>query len=139
MIIESSGKITGIDGDFAVVSINLEAGCGRCHEDGGCGGNNFAQMLCSSPKEFRVLNPRQAKVGDRVTVVIAEKRFVRCVEIVYGLPLLGLFTGAYIGSIVGREVGSIVGAACGIVAFWWMVRFCRSNWLADRSVLPYIK
>ena len=75
-MIEARGKIAAIDGDYALVSIS-DTGCGRCHEAGGCGGNNLTQMLCTSPKTYRVLNPRQARVGDSVVVVVAEKSVFR--------------------------------------------------------------
>ena len=37
---ETKGTITALDGDYALVRI-ADAGCGRCHEPGGCGGVNI--------------------------------------------------------------------------------------------------
>ena len=50
----------------ALVEIE-QGGCGRCHEPGGCGGQQLTQMFCSTPKTYRVANEIGAGVGDRVT------------------------------------------------------------------------
>ena len=61
--------VRSLDGDEALVEVEL-GGCGRCHEKGGCGGQQLTQMLCSGPKNYRVANPYGARVGDQVTVAI---------------------------------------------------------------------
>ena len=70
-MIDAQGTITAVNGDTAEVLMD-ETGCGRCHEEGGCGGHNIGKMLCASPRTFQVVNPGNSAVGDRVTVVIAE-------------------------------------------------------------------
>ena len=42
--IEASGTVARIDGDYAIVNMD-QTGCGRCHEEGGCGGNNLGNLL----------------------------------------------------------------------------------------------
>ncbi len=120
-MIEASGKVTAVDDDYALVSI-VDKGCGRCHEEGGCGGNNLAQMFCSSPKIYRVLNPRQATVGDTVVVAIGEKTLFRGALVAYGFPLLGLFVGAVSGLLIAGDTGSILGAGCGLIFAWGVLR-----------------
>ena len=138
-MIEVSGKVTALDGDYAVVSIN-SSGCGRCHEEGGCGGHNLGQMLCSSPKMYRASNVRGAKVGDDVIVAIAEKSVTRSALIAYGMPLFGVFIGASVGGLVWGEPGSISGGVGGLLFAWGMLRFWKSgaNGLG-RNSQPFIK
>ena len=63
-MIDALGTITALDGKYALVLMD-ESGCGRCHEQGGCGGNNLGKMFCSTPRTFRVLNPRNSVIGER--------------------------------------------------------------------------
>ena len=118
---EVKGTVVALDGDRAFVHITGE-GCGRCHEPGGCGGSNLAQAFCSSPKNYRVLNPRGAKVGEEVVVVIHDRTLFRSALVGYGLPLLGLFLGAAIGLTFAGEIGSMIGAVSGLAVAWSVQR-----------------
>lgn len=138
-MIEASGKITALDDDYALVSI-VDKGCGRCHEEGGCGGNNLAQMFCSSSKVYRVFNPRNARIGENVVVVIGEKTLFRGALVAYGLPLTSLFIGAALGQQYFGDTGSILGAACGLFFAWGFLRIPKvRNMCVDIESQPRIK
>jgi sigma-E factor negative regulatory protein RseC len=121
---EAKGTVTALDGDFAFVRIAGE-GCGRCHEIGGCGGNNLAQIFCSSSQIHRVLNPRGAQVGEEVVIVIRERALFHSALAGYVLPLLGLFLGAALGLGLAGEIGSMIGALSGLLAAWALQRTRR--------------
>ena len=104
-MIDAPGTITALDGEYVIVRME-ETGCGRCHEDGGCGGNNLGKMFCSTPRTFRVLNPGAAGVGERVNVVIADGAIRRSALLAYGLPLVALFAGALAGLVLGGDGGA---------------------------------
>ena len=123
-MIEASGKVTAVDRGYALVSI-AERGCGRCHEDGGCGGNNLAQMLCSTPKLYKVLNPANANVGDTVSIVMENGALRRGALVAYGLPLFALFVGAGLGAVLFGDEGSMVGAGFGVLFAWASLRLPR--------------
>ncbi len=136
---EVTARITAVDGEHATVSIN-ETGCGRCHEPGGCGGNNLGQMFCTSPRNYRVLNPRHARVGETVTVVIAENAVIRSAVSAYAVPLIALFAGAILGWILAEDTGSIIGACCGLGIAWIFLRVSARKALGTGpKFLPYIK
>ncbi len=138
-MIEASGTITALDDDYALVSI-IDKGCGRCHEEGGCGGHNLTQMLCSSSRIYRVFNPRKIGIGDEVVVVIEEKALFRGALVAYGLPLLGLFFGAVLGLLFFSDTGSIFGAGCGLFLAWGVLRIPGvRNMCFDFESQPRIK
>jgi len=138
-MIEASAKITALDDDYALVSI-VDKGCGRCHEEGGCGGNNLGQIFCSSPKVYRVFNPRKASIGDTVVVVIGEKTLFRGALVAYGLPLVGLFVGAALGLLSFGDPGSILGGGCGLFFGWGVLRIPGvRNMSVDFESQPRIK
>lgn len=137
-MIDASGTITANDGNYVVVRMD-ETGCGRCQEEGGCGGNNIGQMLCSSPRTFRVFNPGQAEIGDRITVVIADGSIRRSALLAYVVPLLALFAGAFGGSSLAGEIGAIVGAISGLFCAWITLRHAQKKSKPNQGALPYIK
>lgn len=135
-----SGVIVAREGDHAVVRLDDDsAGCGRCHEPGGCGGQNIGKMFCSTPRTYRVLNPVGAKTGTHVTIVIAEGAVRRSAALAYAMPLCGLFIGALAGSAISGEPGALVGAVVGLLGAWiTLYRVNRSSWVGDRFQ-PYIR
>lgn len=135
---DAPGIIIELDGEYAMVRMD-EAGCGRCHEPGGCGGNNIGKMFCNAPRVFRVLNPEQAAVGTQVTIAIAEGAVRRSAVLAYGLPLLALFLGAFCGSLVDGESGAIIGAICGLLSAWIGLRFAHRSHSPGRQFQPYIQ
>jgi sigma-E factor negative regulatory protein RseC len=137
-MIEASGTVTAQDGRYAIVLMD-ETGCGRCHEEGGCGGNNLGKMFCRTPRTFRVLNPGNAAIGARVTIAIAEGAVRRSALLAYGLPLLALFVGAVGGSALAGEAGAIAGAIGGLLFAWLVLRYPRLLGKLDQHSQPYIR
>lgn len=135
---DAKGTISAVDGDTAVVVMD-ETGCGRCHEEGGCGGHNLGKMLCSSPRSFRVSNPGGAAVGDRVTIVVAAGAVRRSALLVYVVPLLTLLLGALGGSALAGEIGAIVGAVGGLLGAWLVLRCTQARCVSGRDFRPYIR
>src|SRR6185295_16524789 len=90
------GVVRALDGREAIVEVEQQGGCGRCHEEGGCGGQQLTQMFCSGPKSYRVDNTAGAVVGEAVEVAIAAGALRRSASLAYGLPLLGVVAGAFL-------------------------------------------
>jgi len=137
-MIDAQGTITAVEGKYAIVRMD-ETGCGRCHEDGGCGGNNIGRMFCSAPQTFRVLNPINAAIGDHVKVTIADGTVRRSAVFAYGFPLLALFVGAIGGSELAGEVGSIAGAVSGLLLAWLVLRYFQIRTASEQRSLPCIR
>jgi sigma-E factor negative regulatory protein RseC len=137
-MIDAPGTITALDGDYAIVRMD-ETGCGRCHEEGGCGGNNIGKMFCSTPRTFRVLNPGHSVIGDHVTIVIAEGVVRRSAALAYGLPLLALIIGALAGSVLAGEIGAILGSLGGLLCSWLALHFAQLYIRPDQRTQPYIR
>ena len=101
--------VRAVDGNQAVVEVEA-GGCGRCHEEGGCGGQSLTQMFCSGHKTYRVDNSAGAAVGDQVTVAISAGSVRRTANFAYGLPLLATIAGAVLGMSLNGDVGAMLGA-----------------------------
>ena len=126
--------VRALDGDDAIVEVE-SGGCGRCHEEGGCGGQNLTQMLCGGPKTYRAENRIGAGVGDRVAVAIAAGSIRKSANLAYGVPLFAAILGAAIGSALGGDLLAVLGAALGLAVSVVYIRFRsrdRSGVLAQR-------
>ena len=129
--------VRALEGDEAIVEVEA-GGCGRCHEDGGCGGQHLTQMLCSNAKTYRVDNPLGAQVGERVTVAIAAGSIRRTANLAYGVPLLGVFVGAALGMALGGDGGAVLGAGGGLAAAMFYVRHRAQSGVVDSLGRPHI-
>jgi sigma-E factor negative regulatory protein RseC len=129
--------VRALEGNEALVEVE-QGGCGRCHEEGGCGGQHLTQMFCSSPKTYRVENRFAAGVGEHVTVAIGAGSVRRTANLVYVLPVLAGIAGAFVGARLGGDLPAIIGAASGLVLSFVYVRFRSSGSAAVSVERPYI-
>ncbi len=114
--------VRALDGQDAIVEV-AQGGCGRCHEEGGCGGQHLTQMFCSSPKTYRAENSLGAQVGETVTVAVAPGSVRQTANLAYGLPLLAIIFGAALGTRLGADAGGMLGAGVGLVIALGYVRY----------------
>lgn len=124
-LITIRGVVRALDGNDALVEVE-QGGCGRCHEEGGCGGQQLTQMFCNGPKSYRAENTFGARVGDRVLVATAPGSVRRTANLAYGMPLLGALGGAFVGMAFAGDTGAMLGALAGLVfAFAYIRRRSR--------------
>ena len=119
------GVVRSLHGNQAEVMVDA-GGCGRCHETGGCGGQNLGRMFAGGPRTFRVDNSFGAAVGERVTIAIAAGSVRRAANLAYGMPLLAAIVGALLGNALFGDAGGIGGGAlafAGAVFYMW-----RRSW-----------
>lgn len=131
------GVVRAIDGLQAVVEIE-HGGCGRCHEEGGCGGQQLTQMFCSGPKTYRVDNRLGALLGERVTIAIADGSVRRTANLAYGVPLIAVIAGAALGTPLSGDTGAILGAGTGLVLSFFFIRFRAQGKAGNYAERPHI-
>ncbi|MDP3539726.1 MAG: SoxR reducing system RseC family protein [Azonexus sp.] len=129
--------VRALEGEDALVEVE-QGGCGRCHEEGGCGGQHLTQMFCSGPKTYRVINHVGAGIGDRVTIAVAAGSVRRTANLAYGVPLTATIIGAALGTSLNGDLGAILGAtlALGLAVFY--VRFRSQDRSGNFAERPYI-
>lgn len=132
-----AATIRACDGEFALVEV-AQGGCGRCHEKGGCGGQNISQMLCATPKAYRVRNPLGAEVGERVMVAIGSGSVRRVANLVYVFPLLMAIVLAALGHHWFGEPGAIFGLLGGLAAAYLFVSRRMLVCLGEGDLVPSV-
>lgn len=129
--------VRGLDGREAIVEVEQD-GCGRCHEEGGCGGQHLTQMFCSSAKSYRVENTVNAEIGDHVTVAIAAGSVRRTANLAYGIPLVAVISGALLGMSLTGDIGAMLGAGAGLVLSFLYLRTRTRGDMENLGSRPYI-
>lgn len=115
------------------LAFEVKAGCGRCHETGGCGGINLAQPICSKPKSLLVPDSLGLRLHDRVLVSVPDVMLSRGATRAYLIPLVLLFAGSLLGAFflpaltpmawqLTSDVGAIAGAGIGLMLAWWQLQ-----------------
>lgn len=134
-MIEESGRVVAVEGDFAWVESERTSACGSCAVRKGCGTSAIAKVFGRRRMQLRVLNRINALVGDDVVVGISEAGLLRGSLAVYAAPLAGLFAGALTGHFAGRQLLAsasdllaIGGALAGfLAALLWLRHFSRTS------------
>lgn len=91
---EAQGTVVTIDGPYALIQTKRVVVVAM--RRAGCGINSLGKMFCNTPQTYRVLNPGNSCVGDRVGIVVVAKETIRKgVVFVHLMPLSALFAGAF--------------------------------------------
>lgn len=115
------GIVRALDGTYAEVEVE-QGGCGRCHEKGGCGGQQLTQMFCSGPRTYRVANGVGAEVGNSVMIAIAAGSVRKNANLAYILPLTATIAGAVVGAPFGDGF-AMAGGGIGLILSFLYIRF----------------
>lgn len=129
------GVVRSVDGDIALVEVS-QGGCGRCHEDGGCGGQSLTQMFCTGPRQYRVQNASGALPEERVLVVVPDGSIRQAAHRAYGLPVAACLLGGLLGQSVAGDIAAILGAFGGVVVAFVYLRYWSAR--AVQVTQPYI-
>ena len=114
---------------MARVEFIRSGSCGGCSGDQGCGLGPILTMF-HRPRPHSVeldigdTGP-ELKVGDTVRIAMAGHQFLKIVSLAYLLPLLGMFSGAWLAATaipVAPDISAVAGALGGL--------FCISGLLA---------
>ena len=137
MIEEKAIVLSSADG-VARVETQRTATCGGCSAKAGCGTAMLTRVFGNRRTRLQVLNPVDAKPGDRVIIGIDEKILVKASLILYMLPLMALLLGAGAGqfgaqgvNLLSQEQGSILGGSAGLLAGLYWVRLKSHRVQAD--------
>ena len=136
---ETPGVVTRVEGDLAYVEIGARAaGCGRCHEVGGCGSNLMGGAQTQAPRTYRLPNRIGACVGDEVVLTIPDGALLKVSLLAYLLPVLLIIVGAALGERISDGI-AIVGSLLGLVLGIGMLRYAQSRLMASREPLLSIR
>lgn len=129
-MIETTARVTRLQGNTAWVRVEAPASCGACSGKG-CGAALYARLLNPREPEYPVDNPIAAQPGDWVVIGIEDGAILKAAARGYLLPLALVVLGAVVGSQWG-EGAAVAGAVLGLMLAWMRLRRGR------RAAMPVI-
>lgn len=128
-MITETGRVIAVTGDRVWVQTIRQSACESCSARHGCGQKVLASVSSGRANQVLVSNTLGARVGDEVTVAIAESALLGASLIVYALPLLLFVGGAVIGhqAAQGSDLAAILGGASGLAGGFGLARWLQSR------------
>ena len=121
-MIEEEAIVISKDGEFAEVDIIRTKPCGLCGKTQGCGNSIWGKIFSFQKRKIQIQNNINAKVGEKVKLLIEENYLLKTSLLLYGVPLFFLFGGmiaseyilatndfvVFLGGILGFTLGIIL-------------------------------
>ncbi len=103
---ERTGEVTAVNGEWLEITFCRPADCEKCH------------ACIGGPKTISVKVRGKANPGDFAVVQMAVKTVTAATLLAYGLPLVGLMAGMFLGEWLlpaESSLGGILGGAVGLL------------------------
>jgi len=129
-MVKEQAKVTGLDGNWALVQMQRQSACSHCELSNGCGTGAIGRLLGHRRKPVKIKNEHRLKPGDNVVLGLPEEALLKASLLIYGLPLLGLIGGGLLALwIIGEsELFAFIFAAAGFATGLQMsARLARKN------------
>lgn len=125
--------VVTVSGDDVWVELPARApSCGSCKTPGAC--QNGLLGLSAGPRRYRIENQTGIRVGDRVSLTVADGTLWRASLASYVLPVLLAIAGAAIGQSMAGDVWAVAGTLAGLGCGFALL---RANELRARRVSPF--
>ncbi|WFE68629.1 SoxR reducing system RseC family protein [Thiomicrospira sp. R3] len=125
--LQAQGWVESTDQNHVWVRTQRESACGGCQGQSSCGTSSLAKVFAmGSQPLLRLPNLMEARPGDQVLLELDGSSLIKQAFLAYGLPLLGLFTGALLVNTMllnPQDWQTAAGALLGMVVAWLWVRF----------------
>lgn len=136
-MVEEQAIVISTDQDQTSLEILRNKPCGLCGQIRGCGLSFWGKLFAHRPNTFKAKNLIKAQVGDVVVVGVEENALLMSSMVVYGIPLLLLLIGAFLGSFLATtadvDSGTALGAAVGLLlGFIWLKGHAQGSSLDGR-------
>jgi sigma-E factor negative regulatory protein RseC len=106
-MIEESGQVVAVDGDFIWVQTQARSACSHCHAGSSCGTSVLGQWFGQRTNRIRVRNHLGLQMGQGAVVGINETALLKASFIAYLLPMLTMVAGAMFATLIGAGDGEV--------------------------------
>ncbi|QQX81454.1 SoxR reducing system RseC family protein [Shewanella sp. KX20019] len=124
MMEEIAKVVANSNSGWVVVEVEMKSACNHCESGDSCGTSAVAKAFSAKVQRFSIQTERVFTKGERLKLGLPESVILKAALLVYILPLLGFFIGAYSGNLlaiaveINQDLLSIAGALIGGVSAW---------------------
>ena len=133
------GTVEKVEADWAWVKTKRSSACSSCASRHHCLTQGGDQML------VKAQNTARAKKGDEVELYLSTKTKLKGTAIVYLIPVLGIFVGAFsanpISAAIGMNpsLGMAVFTLTGLVMSVFLMRYLANRMDSKQALTPLVK
>ncbi|MGD1968605.1 MAG: SoxR reducing system RseC family protein [Desulfobacterales bacterium] len=133
------GIVEKVEPGWAWVKTKRSGGCSSCGSRHHCLSQGGDKML------VKAQNTARAKKGDEVELYLSSKTKLKGTAIVYLIPVLGIFVGAFSANPLSAAIGlnPSLGMALftftGLVAAIFLMRYLANRMDTEQSLIPTVK
>lgn len=111
MMLEESGAVVAVQGEYAWVETQAKSACSQCHAGDSCGTSALGKWFARKRNRVQVLNHLGLKEGDGAVVGIRSERLIRAALLAYMLPLIFMIAAAGTTSGLGAADAAVAASA----------------------------
>ena len=133
------GIVERVEPGWAWVKTKRSSACSSCGSRHHCLTQGSDQMV------VKAQNTARAKKGDEVELYLSSKTKLKGTAIVYLIPVLGIFVGAFsanpLSAAMGLNpsLGMAVFTLAGLVSSIFLMRYLAHRMESDQSLIPVVK
>ena len=138
---EIQAVVRRLEDNCVWIETDPASSCERCKGGQGCSSVSLSRVFCRSRRQFRVQNTLPLAIGDVVAVGMNEQVVMQAALLAYGVPVVGLIFGAWLGGALWPASADLAGAATGALGFvlaFLVVRYRAHTRLAAPEAQPVI-
>ncbi len=130
-MVEESGHVVAVEGNYAWVSVERRTACESCSVKKGCGTSVLSKVVGKKIATIKVDNVLNANVGDPVRIGIDDQAMIGGSALIYVLPLLIMFVFSILINILFRQESYTILAALAGLGFGFLL---IKHLLASKSI-----
>ena len=133
------GIVEKVEPGWAWVKTKRSSACSSCGSRHHCLNQGGDQMV------VKARNAARAKKGDEVELYLSSKTKLKSTAIVYLIPVLGIFVGAFsadsLSAVIGLNpsLGMAMFTLTGLIASVFLMRYLANRMTSNQSLIPLVK
>ena len=133
------GIVEKVEPGWAWVRTKRTSACSSCGSRHHCLTQGGDQMV------VKAQNSAHAKLGDEVELYLSTKTKLKSTAIVYLLPVLGIFVGAFSADPLSKalglnpSIGMVFFTVTGLVSSIFLMRYLANRMAAKQDLVPLVK
>ena len=134
------GIVEKVESEWAWVKTKRSNACASCDSRHHCG-----MVEGSDQMVVKAQNSARAKEGDEVELYLSTKTKLKSTAIVYLIPVLGIFVGAFSAEPLSKalglnpSLGMVVFTLTGLIASIFLMRYLANRMAAKQTLIPLVK
>ncbi|WP_298768431.1 SoxR reducing system RseC family protein [uncultured Shewanella sp.] len=120
------------------VEVKVKSACNHCDNNDSCGTSAVSQAFSSKSQQFSIMSDKPYPIGEWLKIGLPESVILKAAALVYLLPLIGFFLGAFLATRV-FAVSDLFAFVLGVVgaSLTWRLARVKAAYM-EKTAQPVI-